>query len=252
MRRSTEVAAAWRSVFMAAALTAALASACENRQQNRDCTDALLEGKAAVAKGATADARRALESARSSCPQSREFYVKRLSEQIETKEREETEKRAETARLAELRRKEPLQDFVAWIGKRRDDSDKRGPGVKCAERGTPRYGFCEEVVETKNRKRRLEFWAADHDAYSFDGRFPAPVTCDDLGKHRVVRKWTLASPPGTTAQHCELTGGPLKGLVALVRADDGSPDTVHIMVFSREYLKRSDKTRTLLDEGRQR
>jgi hypothetical protein len=217
---------------------------CPNREENRRCTDALLAGKGAVAQRDPARAAAALASAKESCPDDRREYIEHLSQQIDGLERE-LERNA--ARVKEEQKVDPLRTLVDWAERRRDASDRRGGDTTCVERGDPDYGWCSSRSETEGgTKIDTRYWKADQSAVLFETTLAVPVTCLDVGPHRVVRAWTTAA--GAKRQHCELTGGKLTGLTTLVTVDG---DRSVVGIFSPQYVRRDAGFRQVLErEGR--
>lgn len=80
----------------------------------------------------------------------------------------------------------------------------------------------------------VRYWEADPKLVRFSTTLPKAASCEDLGgSATVVKTWEVAATGGSAKRfHCEITGGPLQGLHAVVTAAKGAP--AH--VFSPEYL----------------
>jgi hypothetical protein len=76
------------------------------------------------------------------------------------------------------------------------------------------------------------YWEKESTAARFTTVMPGPVTCQDLGPNRVIRSYTI---PGTSVKrtHCELTGGALGGMQALVAEAVNGP----VEVFSARFVE---------------
>lgn len=80
----------------------------------------------------------------------------------------------------------------------------------------------------------VRFWEADPKLVRFTTNLPKAAACEDLGgSATVVKSWDVPATGGTAKRvHCQMTGGPLQGLHAVVTGAQGAP--AH--VFSPEYL----------------
>lgn len=228
-----------RPLLLAIAAAVSL-PACEN-DSTKECTAILLAGKQNSAKGDLDAARAELEKAQAACPKDREFYVKRLSDQIAEREKLEAEKKKQAAGST------PFDAFTGWIAKRRDADDKSEGEVQCADAGTPEFGWCEskrqgpkECESCTPLTFETRYWKADTRAFRFRTTFGYRHVCAELGTHRLVRTWTQND---VQRVHCEMTDGPLKDLGALLTP---SGRATQVDVFSRAYLRQDDGFQSML------
>lgn len=232
-----------------------LVVACK-RSANPNCTAARDAAREAALKDDLESAKQKLAEARQSCDKQLDFDLSRIQQLIDRKEQRVREQKArDQARQAQ---RVPLTPFIDWIKQLRESDDKHLKGEQCAARGTPEFGFCLGERELPGgleaSVRYLERDAVG--VYRFQAEVKTRVVCSDLGAHRTVHAWRV----GTEERlHCELTGSPLKGLIALIQnpipgglgsehADAGSPVSL-VSVFTTGYRERDAKLAALLDSA---
>jgi hypothetical protein len=154
------------------------------------------------------------------------------------------------------RKKQLLDLFSSWAAEHRGNPPRASAAPQCDGAETRP---AQAAVENKERwcqgtrevlgggQLSVRWWDAEPEAVRFRVRSEAPVTCDDLGPHTVVRSWEVPASGGRTAKraHCELTGGALAGLHAVV----SEAQNADVDVFSPQYLQRDAQLRRQV-EGR--
>ena len=78
----------------------------------------------------------------------------------------------------------------------------------------------------------VRYWEKEPVAAKFDATLPAPITCEKLGAHRVIRSWNVPNQQ-VKRSHCEITGGVLAGLQAMVSEAHQAP----LHIFSPKYVE---------------
>jgi hypothetical protein len=223
----------------------------ERKQQERACSEALTGGRVALKDDHLDAARKKLAAAEASCPDLRRTYVDQLRDEIAARQAELARQREQAEAEAARRREHPVLPFMDWVRERAKATDKVSRDMKCHPSGDPRYGWCDGTVEVvKGTPFRARVWKTDTEAYRLSVTLAAPVVCDDLGPHRVVRTWTVGGDAAQKVRrtHCELLSKSYRGLAALVTV---RPGTTEVDVFTGEYLERDPELGDMLrDQGR--
>lgn len=209
------------------------ATGCKDNAAAKACGAARDQSRRAALKDDLEKARAELRHARELCGADAEYDLRRIEELIEQSEQREQQLLVRKARESAKDKEEPLRPFVRWVGKTRDDVDTAAQKVTCAERGSPDFGYCEGQPATGSSDvvpMTVRFWRADPSAFRFHIQLSMPVTCGDIGNHRVVRTWKRGS---TALTLCELTEYPIQGLTALVENEAGG---AQVFIVSPEYL----------------
>jgi hypothetical protein len=166
--------------------------------------------------------------------------------------------RQETERVAQQKTKQLFDVFTTWVAGNRaaPQNASRTPvcdkpldetqPVKAGQQSTERW--CKGVrALTSGDELVVRYWEAEPSAAFFSFRAERPVTCQELGPHSVIRAWDVPATGGRSAKrtHCELSGGPLAGLQALV----SDAQRADVQVFTPQYLQREAGLRSHV-EGR--
>lgn len=224
---------------------ALLALACQ-REDNRRCQEAIAAAQSASTSQDLAGARQAIEAARGVCSDKQAYAIDRVEATVATREKAEREASERRAAEAAKKAQEPLSDFVSAVRMHRDATPEASRDERCLPRTDPEFGFCDGTVDGEP-SCAIRYWKDDPRAFRFSTRIDTPARCDDLGTQRLVRSWK--SPAGETRSHCEIYGGALKGLSALITV--GEAGASDVAVFSKPYLTRDPALRELLArEGR--
>lgn len=159
--------------------------------------------------------------------------VQRIRRQILARQEAKRLRAIDAASKAAGLRGGNVEAFLAWAT---EGSQERSAGVEvtCFGRGTAEYGFCTGHNSLSTRMR-LRFWKSEPDAVRYTLVTPEAIVCEDLGPHRLVRRW---EEDGIVRERCELTSRKLRNLEALVerREEANTPTTVDI--YSLQYLDR--------------
>lgn len=207
---------------------------------------ALSEGRILARRGEVAAARQELERARDGCGQRQQSYVEQLEDEIRRKEDEIRRAEERAARESSVIQSQPIVEFVSWVSRRREAADRREAEVECAERGTPEHGWCVTRRQVAGHTFRTRYMATDSTVFRFEVALDQRLSCQDLGKHRMVRTWQAPSSDGGILHyaHCELTGKEFRGLSALVRT---GAEWGEVFVFSRGFVDRDEAFRRLIE-----
>jgi hypothetical protein len=215
------------------------------REDNRRCQEAIAAAQSTSTSSDLAAARQAIEAARAACTEKHAYAIDRVEMTIATREKAEREASERRAAEETRKREEPLSGFVSSVRKHRDATPQASSNIRCLPRTDPDFGFCDGTVD--GAAYALRYWKDDPRAFRFSTRIDTPAVCDDLGTQRLVRSWT--SPAGESRSHCEIYGGGLKGLSALITVSAAGASDV--LVFSKPYLTRDPALRErLAREGR--
>jgi hypothetical protein len=236
-----------RTAVVVAGLSAAL-SGCgsEEREARRRCDEAVAAAQEALAKSALSDARDRIDAARETCRDKQSYVVERLEKTLAAKERTARELEERQAQEALLEKVEPLVGFVQWVSSLRDGPD-HAPKLTCHPREDARFGFCDADRRADALTYSLRFHKETPRAVRFTVVVETRAGCGDLGEHRVVRAWDTGD--GRHRVHCEIYGGRLEGLAAVITTQEGKPTDV--VVFSKEYLLKDSELRSVVErEGR--
>lgn len=123
--------------------------------------------------------------------------------------------------------------FVDWAGKNRTTADRAGVSPQCQGPEENKQRWCEASRKVGEKyKLTTLYWEQDVEAALFKTRLPLGFDCSALGEHRILKSWNVDA---TKKSHCEITGGPLAGLHAVVSS---VPTESEIRVFTPKYLER--------------
>jgi hypothetical protein len=125
--------------------------------------------------------------------------------------------------------------FTGWVAGVRNAPETASATPSCEgteAQAKSKERWCNARRQASSYVLEARYWEKEPSAARFTTRLPGPATCQDLGPGRTIRTWTI---PGTTAKrsHCELTGGSLAGLQALVVEAINGP----LEVFSVRFLE---------------
>jgi hypothetical protein len=128
-----------------------------------------------------------------------------------------------------------LAAFTGWVAGVRATPETASASPSCEggeaeQKSKERWCVARRMAGTYTLVGR--YWEKESTAARFSTVMPGPVTCDALGANRVIRTWTI---PGTSVKrmHCELTGGTLAGMQALVAEAVNGP----VEVFTPRYVE---------------
>ncbi len=174
-----------------------------------------------------------------------------LDREITAKQTEIATKAAEKTKRA-ARKKQLITLFTDWVGQARQAPERSVANVTCESEDDTRLvqskeRFCSgsrAVTGVEGTNLQLKYWEkTPAEVALFSVRMPEPVTCAELGEHRVIAASTLPSSDGRTVKktHCELLGAPLAGLEAL--SIEGA--NAELRVFSPKMREQDPLIRTL-------
>lgn len=233
------------TVPLAAVLNLFAASACKDGRDDSNCLDARMHAREAADRGPLEEAKRHLLRARSACGRDSQIYLDQIEERV--KERRETEQKGEHEEPPKTTPPAPqrsmLARFLFWVKRQRDSVAGDIQGVECAAADSDDYGFC-EAHHPSERLLRVRFWDVDKSAFRFTFTAQTPLSCHDLGAHRLVRRWTVNE---RALELCELTDHELRSLSALV---ERSGSGYRVDVFSHSYAAKDRKFQQSLGANR--
>jgi hypothetical protein len=142
-------------------------------------------------------------------------------------------RRTEAARLKQ-ESQALLGAFTGWVAGARATPETASASPTCEggeaeQKSKERWCAARRMAGTHALDAR--YWEKESTAARFSTVMPGPVTCDALGSNRVIRTWTI---PGTPVKRtrCELTGGALAGMQALVAEAVNGPVEVFTPRFA--------------------
>ncbi len=128
-----------------------------------------------------------------------------------------------------------LGAFTSWVAGARAAPETASASPACEggeaeQKSKERWCMARRMAGT--HALEVRYWEKESTAARFSTVMPGPITCQDLGPNQVVRTWTI---PGTPVKrtHCQLTGGALAGMQALVAEAVNGP----LQVFSARYVE---------------
>jgi len=212
-------------------LVATLGTGCEHGEQQRsECWAARQSSREAIVHGKLDDAQKLLEQARAACAGQSADDLRRIEELIAD--------RREVARAVAKEEADdqhahgfPTEQFMRWATEPVEQFLQSLSSVECAERGDPAYGFC-EAKRKGSPEMSVRYWEHDRKAVRYEFNTKLPLECEDLGDHRVVRRWSLGAEK---FELCELTEREARDLSALLVR--GSNEN-RMYIFSFAYLKK--------------
>ena len=199
-----------------------------------------MNARAAAYEGKLEEADRLLTKAKRLCGPDSQPYIERV-EQLMADRRSEREN-ADAGLDAALRPADASSAtrFKTWIETSREAVSESVSAPTCAPRSSPDYGTCEAFLD-EARKLRVRYWQDDEKAFRFTLLSQTPLSCQDLGPHRIVRRW---SREGKSFQLCELMEHHLRSLTALLELGE---DSYQLDVFSHAYEQRDATLRAPVD-----
>jgi hypothetical protein len=160
-----------------------------------------------------------------------------LDKEIIDKQSEVTQRKADED-AKKKRTDELVKLFVDWAGQHKADPAGAAVNVVCTPAADPKdekkakEHWCTRDRMAGEFKLGVTYWEAEPDTFEFATVAPGPVTCDDLGPNTVIKNGHDGA-----LLHCNLTGGALAGLQALIlRTAAGTT----VSVVSPKYIDKND------------
>ena len=211
-------------------LLAALGTGCTREEQRSECWSARQSSRDAVVNGKLEQAQKLLEQARTLCAGQSADDLRRIEELIADR-REVARAVAKDEAEAQHAHGFPTEQFMRWATEPAERFSHSLSGVECAVRGDPAYGFC-EAERKGSPDMKVRYWEHDRKAVRYSFRTKLPLECEDLGDHRVVRRWSLGAE---SFELCELTERKARELSALLVRGSGEN---RMYIFSFAYLRK--------------
>lgn len=212
------------------AAAAALGTGCHEQEQRSECWSTRQSSREAIVRGKLDEAAKLLERARSACDGQSADDIRRIEGLIADR-REVARAVAKEAAKEQQAHAFPTEQFVRWATEPVEHFGNSLTNVKCAERGQPAYGFC-EAERKGSPDMTVRYWEHDRKAMRYEFRTKLPLECEDLGDHRLVRRW---SADNRSFELCELTEREAREFSALLIR---GPDENRMYVFSFAYLRK--------------
>lgn len=157
----------------------------------------------------------------------------KLDQGIVQAQAEADRKRAEKKKR-EADKKQVVSLFSQWVSDNRAAPQTSAANVTCdggpAEAKTLER-WCWRTRSAGPYSFEARYRDKDPQSVRFSVTLPDPITCGDLGPTRVIREWTIQG--SIKRFHCEITGGALTGMQALVTEAREAP----LMVFSPRFAE---------------
>jgi hypothetical protein len=211
-------------------IAAALGTACTRKEERSQCWDARQKSRDAIVQEKLDAAQKLLEQARAVCAGQSADDIRRIEGQLADR-RETARAIAKEAAQEQQAHDFPTQQFIRWATEPVEQFLQSLSNVKCAQRGDPAYGFCEAERKT-SPNMTVRYWAHDRKAVRYQFTTNLALECEDLGDHRVVRRW---SAEGRSFELCEMTERAARDLSALLIRDSGNN---RMYIFSFAYLQK--------------
>lgn len=153
-----------------------------------------------------------------------ELDLQRLDQDLVAKEAEFRRQQLEQEKKKK-EQEQRLSLFKQWVATNRTAPDRAAVTVQCEgeddealKRSKERFCTRERGLAGTPERFFVRYWEKEPQLARFEFTSPDPVTCDELGPNRVVRQLTIPAIGGKTAArvHCEIAGGVLAGMHALV------------------------------------
>jgi hypothetical protein len=146
-----------------------------------------------------------------------------------------------------------LSLFKDWVAQSRTAPERSVNTVTCegaddAKLKASKERFCagtRAVTGMEGVALQVRLWEkTPAEAAQFSVRLPLPVTCNDLGGHRVIKEMAIPASNGGTVKrtYCELTDGVLSGLQAIAT----EANAAELRVFSSKYPEQDPTLRMQL------
>jgi hypothetical protein len=224
---------------------------CQNKDAAK-CTDAQQTIRQALTSKNIASAKQWREYAYKQCDDTSPLLA--LDKEIVATEtaigqaaRDEASKKSQHQQLIAL--------FKDWVAQSRTAPERAVTNVSCdggedAKLKASKERFCSGtralsgLPGTALQARYWEKTPADVALYSV--RLQLPVTCADLGGHRIIKTTELPSTQGRAVKryHCELTEGALSGMQALAT----EANSADLRVFTAKYPEQDPALRFQLNK----
>lgn len=216
-------------VFLALLALLAMTAACSRSREDSDCPVLRDQARSAASQGDLTRASELLAEARARCGTKFAYDIQRIERLIE----ERSEKEVASQKLDPLTGAEPPpgKQFVRWVVDEGSDVTKNVTNIRCAERGSPDFGFC-EAERPGSPHMTVRYWEPKKNAFRYSLVTEAPINCQDVGDHRRVRTWSRGKD---SFELCEPTQHELRGLSALLERT-GSEN--RMFIFSQAYLQK--------------
>jgi hypothetical protein len=153
---------------------------------------------------------------------------------------EKNKRQTETKQLVDL--------FAGWAGSNKAAPQNAAANVSCdpgeaQEKSQERW--CARTRQAGPHAFEVRYWEKEPAAARFSTKVPNPITCNDIGPHRVIRSWVVQG--AIKRHHCEITGGAAAGLQALVTEAQDAP----LHLFSARFVELDPALQAkLANEGR--
>ncbi len=216
--------------FGSLALAALLGTGCTQKQQRSECWSARQSSREAIVHGKLDEAQQLIDRARNVCAGQSADDIRRIQELIADR-REAARALAKDEAEAEQAHASPTEQFIRWATEPAERFTHSLANIECAERGEPDFGFC-NAERKGSRDMSVRYWEHDRKAVRYELRTKLPLECDDLGDHRLVRRWSADT---RSFELCELTERETRDFSALlVRSANES----RMYLFSFAYLRK--------------
>ncbi len=151
----------------------------------------------------------------------------------------DAEKKAAEKKAADEAEAAKAQQFVSLFSKfvadNREAPDQASKNPDCGEDkpGKSKDRWCKSTRQVGDKFTfQVRYWEADPKVARFTTKPPKAMTCEEFGASKVLGTQAVAG--GKAKRYlCEITGGPLSGLQAVVTDAQGS----EAHVFSKEYVE---------------
>jgi hypothetical protein len=217
--------------------TVVLGCSTEPKTSPKSCFEAIEKGRQMLAVPDFEASNGWLNQAKKNCLADQQAAVAQLAKDIATSQAKVAEiaKQREESFKARPPNESAVPGFVDAAVKYRDQKKRE----KC---DTDPCGEVETVGQLTIRRSTAK---GSRDAFRVFTRMKERVGCDQLGASTVKKKWEVESQ---IKYYCEITGGTLSGLSALLEQEKERPET-YIVVFSDKWLERDEQLKTTLAGG---
>lgn len=208
----------------------ALGTGCNKAEQRSECWNARQSSREAIVRGKLDEAQQKLDRARSVCAGQSADDIRRIEGMISDR-REAARAIAKEEADEQHANAFPTEQFIRWATVPVEAFAHSLTNIHCAERGDPGYGFC-QAERKGSPEMTVRYWEHDRKAVRYEFRTKLPLECEDLGDHRVVRRW---SAENRGFELCELTEREARDFSALlIRGSDEN----RMYLFSFAYLRK--------------
>jgi hypothetical protein len=202
---------------------------CSEKNQEK-CDEALRVARQSLAIENTPLARQWRERAYRYCDaasglQSLDAEIVKRDQEIQQRKAADATRQAEATQVMTL--------FVDWAAKSRATPDKAVANISCRGPEDSKERWCEGQRKIGDKYAvSVLYWEQEPEAAQFKTRVPHGFDCAALGEHRLIKSFNVEA---TKRSLCEITGGPLAGMKAVVSA---VPAESEARVFTDKYLQR--------------